>query len=124
MRMSERSLVGNTPVDLPAVIPPRSVVVLRAADHTTPTWRNDVGRKFRVGYYRRKDGLDCIWLVNDAGEYEQTTDRQTLLQYFSIEKLSGEKDHYGEARPKLPRLKDTAHTAKNGRRRRRRVSPA
>jgi len=39
--------------------------------------------------------------VNEQGEYEQTTDRRTLLRYFSIEKLSRERDNYGQTRPKL-----------------------
>jgi hypothetical protein len=106
--MRERTLVGKTAIDVSEVIPPRSVVVLRASDHATPAWKHDVGRRFRVGYYRRRDGLDCIWLVNDAGEYEQTTDRKTLLRYFSIEKLSSERDCYGESRPKLRALRGGA----------------
>ena len=105
MRGRERALIGKKAVDVPGVIPPRSVVILRAADHQTPEWKNDVGRQFRIGYYSRKDGLNCVWLVNDAGEYEQTTDRIALLRYFSIEKLSKEKDYYGENRPPIPALK-------------------
>ena len=27
-----------------------------------------IGRRFRIGYYSRQDGLDCIWLVNEKGE--------------------------------------------------------
>src|SRR6516165_8570173 len=75
---------------IPKVIPPRSRVRLVKADRQSPTWRKDVGRRFRVGYYSRKDGLDCIWLVNEDGEYEQTTDRESLLKYFEIERLSHE----------------------------------
>lgn len=56
---------------------------------------------FRIGYYNREDGLQCIWLVNDAGEYEQTTDRQALLKHFVILKLSNERDLFGDARPAL-----------------------
>jgi|SRR5215472_7572588 len=48
---------------LPKVIPPRSRVRLLRFDKRTPTWRKDVGREFRVGYYSRKDGLDYTWLV-------------------------------------------------------------
>jgi len=77
---------------LPKIIPPRSRVRLAKAEQQTPTWRKDVGRRFRVGYYSRKDGLDCIWLVNEDGEYEQTTDRKSLLKYFEIERLSHEKN--------------------------------
>jgi hypothetical protein len=103
--MRERTLIGKKAIDVPEVIPPHSVVVLRAADQSTPDWKKDVGRRYRVGYYSRRDGLNCIWLVNDAGDYEQTTDRVTLLRYFSIEKLSKEKDYYGQGRPPLRELK-------------------
>jgi hypothetical protein len=65
---------------LPRVIPPRSQVRLIRSDRHTPSWRKDIGRQFRVGYYSRKDGLDCIWLVNESGKYEQTTDRGFLLK--------------------------------------------
>jgi hypothetical protein len=57
-----------------------------------------------VGYYSRKDGLDCIWLVNESGEYEQTTNRNFLLKYFVIERISGEKDHYGRKKRPLGKI--------------------
>ena len=82
-------------IRIPKVIPPRSRVRLLHADRTTPTWKDEVGRTFRVGYYSRKHGLDCIWLVNDDGEYEQTTDRDNLLRFFEIERLTDEKDYFG-----------------------------
>ena len=86
---------------IPQVIPPKSIVRLSRYDDTTPEWRKSVGRTFRIGYYSRRDGLDCIWLVNDAGEYEQTTDRQSLLMYFDIIRLSHESNHFGTQRPPL-----------------------
>ena len=90
---------------IPKVIPPRSRVRLVGADKRTRAWRKDVGRRFRIGYYSRKDGLDCIWLVNDNGEYEQTTDREFLLNYFEIERLSGETNFYGTGKRRLSKLK-------------------
>src|ERR1700722_5722915 len=89
---------------IPKVIPPGSRVRLARFDKHTPTWRKDVGRRFRVGYYSRKDGLDCIWLVNEDGEYEQTTDRESLLKYFEIERLSREKNFYGLGKRQLAKL--------------------
>jgi hypothetical protein len=80
---------------IPRVIPPRSRVRLVRADKRTPSWDKDLGRQFRVGYYSRKDGLDCIWLVNENGKYEQATDRDFLLKYFQIECLSRERNFYG-----------------------------
>jgi hypothetical protein len=89
---------------IPKVIPPRSRVRLLRADERTPHWQKDVGRQFRVGYYSRKDGLDCIWLVNEKGEYEQTTDRDFLMKYFQVERLSQEKKLYGVGKRRLAKI--------------------
>ena len=75
------------------------------ADRKTPGWRKDIGRAFRVGYYSRQDGLDCIWLVNEKGDYEQATDREYLLRYFEIERLTDERDYYGVHKRRLGRLR-------------------
>ena len=58
-----------------------------------------------MGYYSPKDRLDCIWLVNEDGEYEQTTDRKSLLKYFDIEHLSQESSLFGRGRPRLEKLR-------------------
>jgi hypothetical protein len=71
------------------VIPPRSVVRLLAP------WGDVQGRIFRIGYYSRQDGLNCVWLVNEAGEYEQTTDQSSIDKEFEILKVSGETDLFG-----------------------------
>lgn len=90
---------------IPKVIPPQSWVFLKSVDRdSTPDWVDDRGRVFRVGYYNRQDGLDCIWLVNEKGEYEQTTDRKTLLDHFLI-LLSNERDVFGDARSPLKPVK-------------------
>ena len=87
---------------IPKVIPPRSRVRLIRVDDQTPFWKRDIGREFRVGYYNAEEGLDCIWLVNEEGEYERTTDRKFLLKYFDVEHWSGEKDFFGRGRRRLP----------------------
>ena len=93
------------------IVPPRSVVKLMRADRAARGWKLNVGRRFRIGYYSRQDGLDCIWLVNDAGEYEQTTDHDFLSKYFKIVKRSKEKDLFGGNRRRLPRLRASSHVA-------------
>src|SRR6266849_7716144 len=65
-------------------VPPRSIV--RAKTSPSRSWRKNVGRRFRIGYYSRMDGLDCIWLVNEEGKYEQTIDHD-FLQSISRSKL-------------------------------------
>jgi hypothetical protein len=90
---------------IPKIIPPRSRVRLARFDKHTPSWRKDVGRQFRVGYYSRKDGLNCIWLVNEDGKYEQTTDRAFLLKYFDVERLSHETNFYGRGMRRLGKVR-------------------
>ena len=80
---------------LPRVIPPKTVV-----RRNTPK-----GRRFRVGYYSKQDGLDVIWLVNELGEYEQTWSRVKFENDFVIERMSKERDYYGRNRPVLRPLR-------------------
>jgi hypothetical protein len=82
------------------VIPPRSVVKL------TAKWGNKQGRVFRIGYYSRQDGLNCIWLVNEAGSYEQTTDQKSIETDFEVLNLSTETDMYGVNRDVLGPILD------------------
>jgi len=89
---------------LPKVVPPRSIFRLVRSDNKTIGWKADVGRVFRIGYYRQQDGLDVIWLVNDKGEYEQTTDRDFLQKYFEPVEISNESDFFGRQKPQLKPL--------------------
>jgi hypothetical protein len=82
------------------VIPPRSVVRLMAA------WGNDQGRVFRIGYYSRQDGLNCVWLVNENGDYEQTTDQASIDEDFEVLMLSDETDLHGVDRDVLKAVSD------------------
>src|SRR6266404_2498542 len=74
-------------------IPPRSLVRLkRRVGSERP------GREFRVGYYNRQDGLACVWLVNEAGEYEQTWDQRGIAEDFEVLFMSDETDLHGDRR--------------------------
>ena len=84
-------------------IPPCSVVRVKVAPRNT--WRKKIGQRFRIGYYSWMDGLDCIWLVNDEGKYEQTIDHDFLQKHFGIESLSKERSLYGRNRPQFERMK-------------------
>jgi hypothetical protein len=77
------------------VIPPRSVVKVEAC------WGADQGRVFRIGYYSRTDGLNCVWLVNEAGIYEQATTQNSIRDDFYVLFRSDETDHYGTNRAVL-----------------------
>jgi hypothetical protein len=73
-------------------IPPCSVVKLTAA------WGINQNRIFRIGYYGRRDGRDCVWLVNEAGEYEGSTDQKSIRKDFQVLIESSETDVYGDER--------------------------
>jgi hypothetical protein len=64
-------------------------------------WGDTQGKIFRIGYYSRRDGLNCVWLVNEAGEYEQTTDQKSIDEDFEFIKLTTETDLYGIDREPL-----------------------
>jgi hypothetical protein len=85
------------------IIPPRSVIRLVRAD---PDWYPglNVGEEFRIGYYRRQDGPNCIWLVDAAAEYIGTWDQKSLPDHFEVVSLSDETDTYGLHRPVLEPL--------------------
>jgi hypothetical protein len=90
----------------PTPIPPGTVV--RVKNSHAKKWKGDGKKRFRVGYYGRKDGLDCIWLVNDEGKYQETVDHDFLYKFFEIELLSKERSLYGKNRPCLGPISSSA----------------
>jgi hypothetical protein len=78
----------------PVPIPPCSVVAVRK--DVGKSWASKAGRVFRVGYYSKTDGLDCIWLVDETGNYDQTIDHECLNQVRSV---ANERSLYGQGRP-------------------------
>jgi hypothetical protein len=76
-------------------------VRLAICPRNAPKWKGRIGQVYRVGYYDRNDGLDCIWLVNDAGEYQETLDHDYLFKYFDVIQTSDEKNMYGDKRPTI-----------------------
>jgi hypothetical protein len=73
------------------------VQIIKVTDDE-PDWINDIGRIFRIGYYRRIDGLDCVWLVNEEGEYTESVDQQMIRTHFTVLELSRETDLFGAER--------------------------
>ena len=59
---------------------------------------------YRIGYYGRQDGLNCVRLVNSKGEYEHWLDQRFVRENFTIVSESGETDIYGDDRPVLEPL--------------------
>ena len=82
------------------IVPPKSVIRLTKKDADMDE-DLAIGDTFRVGYYSRQDGPNVVWLVDDGGDYLQTWDQQSLLDYFEILEPSDETDTYGTYRPKL-----------------------
>ncbi len=85
------------------IVPPRSIIrlVKRESDWDTDL---EIGDEFRIGYYSRQDGPNCVWLVDREGTYFHTWDQETLLETFEIVSLSEETDIYGLHRPILESL--------------------
>ncbi len=86
-------------------ISPLSVVRLVRWDKNAPSSKKDQGRIFRVGYYSRQDGLDCVWLVNDEGEYEQTVNHGYLYLYFDIVSFADHVNWFGRRRPQIASIR-------------------
>jgi hypothetical protein len=84
---------------LPKIIPPLSEVQVVKVTAAEPDWLGYEGRIFRIGYYRKQDGLDCVWLVNDEGKYQETVDQKMIRTHFTVLKLSDETDLFGIDRP-------------------------
>jgi len=94
---------GRDYKNLKDIVPPRSVVRLIKRE---PDWDGDlqVGDTFRIGYYSRQDGPNCVWLVDSAGEYSQTWNQTSLRDNFEVVERSGESDIFGNSRPQLEPL--------------------
>jgi hypothetical protein len=84
---------------IPAVIPPLSVVQVIKVTASEPDWAGYEGRIFRIGYYSKNDGLDCVWLVDDGGNYVETVDQEMIRSHFDVLELSAEIDLFGVDRP-------------------------
>jgi len=63
-----------------------------------------LGQRLRVGYYRRMDGLNAIWIVYPNAEYGQTIDHSHLREFFRIVHDSDDTDYYGANRHVLEPL--------------------
>jgi len=77
------------------IIPPLSVVQALRAPANQPEWKDYEGRIFRIGYYRSENGLNSVWLVNDAGTYEKSVDQETIRTHFKILHVSHETNFLG-----------------------------
>ena len=81
------------------VVPPLSGVRIVKVTSEEPAWIGHEGRVFRIGYYSRQDGLNCVWLVDDDGQYSETVDQEMIRTHFEILQLGDESDFYGIHRP-------------------------
>jgi hypothetical protein len=93
----------KTKYAFPVPFPPGSVISVRHKARSP--WADEVGRLFRVGYYSKMDGLDCIWLVDEKGKYEQAIDHEFLNKFFDVQSIAKERNLYGRGRPQFPSLK-------------------
>ena len=81
------------------IIPPLSLFQVARVTANEPDWQGYEGRIFRIGYYRKNDGLDCVWLVDDQGNYGEAVDQEMIRTHFKVLLLSDETDLFGVDRP-------------------------
>jgi hypothetical protein len=86
-------------------LPPRSVLRLRKLWPYARKKGHEIGEIRRVGYYSPQDGLDCIWLVDDAGAYNWTADHEWVCDKFEVVTVSGETDMFGKTKRGLGPLR-------------------
>jgi hypothetical protein len=77
-------------------ISPRSILRLVKLWPNARKQGHEVGELWRVGYFSKKDGLECIWLVNTEGVYDWTSDHDWLYRKFEVLNHSDEDDLYGD----------------------------
>jgi|GEM_PF-4768538 len=85
-------------------IPSRSEVALKKLWPHARKRGHEIGETRRIGYYRRRDGLDCVWLVDDKGDYGWATDHKWLYEHFEVVTMSDETDLFGVHRRRLKAL--------------------
>ena len=85
-------------------ISPRSVITVRE-DNPGPH-RRLLGLILRVGYYRKQDGTNVVWLVFPNGEYREATSQAYINRHFRIIHEDEDPDLYGDNRPILQPLTD------------------
>lgn len=90
---------AKSPNTWPCPIRPLSVVRLCRLWPHARKWGHEIGQSFRVGYYSRKDGLDCVWLVDGQGKYDWTVDHTFLRKHFELIAPSRETSFFGANRP-------------------------
>lgn len=77
-------------------VSPRSVIRLIKNDGA-PLWADKLGKKCRVGYYSKNNGLSVVWIVDQYGKYVETTDAEDLYEWFEVVELSDvDIDYYGD----------------------------
>jgi len=82
-------------------LPPKTVLRLVKLWPHARKQGHEIGEIRRVGYYSKQDGLDCIWLVDDSGEYNWAVDHAWILDKFEIIYISNEEDLFGDNQPIL-----------------------
>lgn len=82
-------------------IPPRSIVKLKKLWPHARKQGHEIGELWRIGYYSPQDGLDVVWLVDSAGNYDWTVDHEWLYSKFEVVQYSDEDDLFGENREPL-----------------------
>jgi len=81
------------------VIPPLSEVKIIKVDEDRANWACQERRLFRVGYYRKRDGLDRVWLVDEEGNYCKAVNQKMIKTHFEVVTTSSVTDLFGVNSP-------------------------
>lgn len=91
-----------------APLPPLTLLrLVRLWPHARKQGR-EKGQLYRVGYYCKHCGPEVIWLVDPAGNYNWTVDREFISRNFEVVETSRERSWYGKGRPKIGPLSSRA----------------
>lgn len=77
------------------MIPPLSEVKIIKVAEDQPDWAGQKGRLFRVGYWRKHDGLGRVWLVDHEGNYFKTVGQEMIKTHFEVVTESTVTDLFG-----------------------------
>jgi len=89
-------------------LPPASILRLKVAPPEGDLWHDKLGRYCRVGFYNQADGDEVVWLVNEDGEYCETTDLGDIEEYFEVVEISDVRDYYGDISTPLAAIAEPA----------------
>ena len=76
-------------------VPPNSIIRLKKLWPHARKNGYEIGQKWKVTYYSKQDGLDCIWMKDAQGNFETGT-HAWINKYFEVIRVSSESSYFGK----------------------------